>query len=605
MKPVPRRLAAFAAVILAASTVAACGKSGTSGGSTSAAGGAKPVYGGTLEFVSAGDIDYMDPMISYYAPSAQLEQAWTRQLVSYLPSNNATTGTTIAADAASVVPTRANGGISPDGLSYTFHIRPGVRWDSSPARQVTSFDFLRGFKAMCNPTLGVGNPLYYLPVITGMTAYCDNYANAFKTTSATAAAEAAYQNNHPISGISTPNSMTIKFTLTQPANDFLNILAMTFASARPAEYDSYLPGSPVAAQHTLSDGPYRITLYKPLKEIVMSKNPAWQQSSDPLRHQYVNQIVVHEGVSNSQTELTEVQSGAADLMWDIPPPTSAIPALAAQHNPGLHIIDNTGTEAPYLVFNEQSPDAGHAMSKYGVREAIEYAVNKVAIAKIYGGTKLNPVLNGAIPPGTDGYTTYNYYPTPNNEGDAAKFRSLLASAGYPHGLTIVDAYRNAGDYPAVYASLQASLKSCGITVTGVPEQDGPYYPYIEDAPKNNQAGRWDITTPLWIPDWVGNNGRASVVPMFQTNCGIGTTNFGCYSDPKTDADIHSALLSPTEAAAGPYWARAGQQVMKDAAIVPLTTQDMVLFAGKRVQNLIYSPLYEQFNITQLWLSQNT
>ncbi len=42
--------------------------------------------------------------------------------------------------------------------------------------------------------------------------------------------------------------------------------------------------------------------------------------------------------------------------------------------------------------------------------------------------------------------------------------------------------------------------------------------------------------------------------------------------------------------------------MKDAAIVPFTTQDVVLFASKKVHNLIYNPLAEQWNPTQLWLS---
>jgi peptide/nickel transport system substrate-binding protein len=108
-----------------------------------------------------------------------------------------------------------------------------------------------------------------------------------------------------------------------------------------------------------------------------------------------------------------------------------------------------------------------------------------------------------------------------------------------------------------------------------------------------------------VPDWEGNNGRANVVPQYETNCTNGTTNFGCYNNPVTDADIQAALQAPTEAAAAPEWARAGQQVMKDAAIVPFTTQDVVLYAGKRVHNLIYSPLYEQYDITQLWLNPPT
>ena len=102
-------------------------------------------------------------------------------------------------------------------------------WNTSPARQVTSADFLREFKWMCNPSLGVGNPLYYVPVIKGMSSYCA----AFAKVKPTASAMTSFTNSHSISGIKTPNSLTIQFNLVQPANDFLNILAMPFASARP------------------------------------------------------------------------------------------------------------------------------------------------------------------------------------------------------------------------------------------------------------------------------------------------------------------------------------------------------------------------------------
>ena len=504
---------------------------------------------------------------------------------------------------ATALPTTSNGGITNGNKTYTFHIKTGVMWNTSPPRQVTSADFLREFKAMCNPVLGVGNPLYYEPVIAGMASYCTAYATAFaKNKAPTAAQMASYQNAHSISGIKTPNSTTIQFTLTQPANDFLNILAMPFASARPVEYDSYVPDSSLFRQHTLSDGPYFISSYTPSKKIVLNRNPAWKQSTDQLRHQYLNQIVVNEGTTSNQTALSNVQAGTDDLMWDLPVPTSSIPQLQASHNPGLHIYTDSGSSNPYVVFNLQSPDANHAMSKLLVRQAINYAINKVAIAKIYGGTTLNPILNGAIAPGNLGYTTYNDYPSPNSSGDAAKCKSMLAAAGYPHGFKIIDVYRNAGNHPAVFTSVQSSLKACGITSVGAPQEQGPYYAFIENAANSKKANQWDISEVGWVPDWLGNNGRANVVPLFETNCVNPTTNYGCYSNPTVDNDIKQALVAPSESAAGPLWAKAGEQVMKDAAIVPLTSQDVVLFAGTKLHNLIYSPLAESWNVTQMWKS---
>jgi peptide/nickel transport system substrate-binding protein len=333
--------------------------------------------------------------------------------------------------------------------------------------------------------------------------------------------------------------------------------------------------------------------------VVWVRNPAWKQSTDSVRHDYVAKIVDTIGVTDATTQVDEIKAGTEDLQQD----TSFPPQLIASylHNPDFKIWGQSDTD-PYIVFNLQSPDANHAMSKQLVREAIEYAINKVAIAKIYGGTTLNPILNGAVAPGNVGYTNYNYYPTANNEGNATKCKQLLKQAGYPNGFTIRDVYRNAGDHPAVFTSVQADLKACGITSVGVPMEQGPYYAFVEDGPNSAKANQWDISEVGWVPDWLGANGRANIVPLFQTDCGDPTTNDGCIHNTTIDNDINKALQAPNSATAAPYWDATGQEVMKNAYIVPLTTQDVVLFAGKSVQHLIYNPLAEQFNVTQLWLS---
>ena len=71
------------------------------------------------------------------------------------------------------MPSTANGGITNGGKTYTFHIKPGVDWNTSPPRQVTSQDFLREFKAFFNPVSPVGNPVYYESTIAGLTAYAN------------------------------------------------------------------------------------------------------------------------------------------------------------------------------------------------------------------------------------------------------------------------------------------------------------------------------------------------------------------------------------------------------------------------------------------------
>src|SRR5215469_3949289 len=177
------RYIALAVAVLAAAGLAACSSTSSS---TAAKGGVNssgtPVNGGTLKIIAASGPDHIDPVSAYYTADYELLRAYTRQLVSYPSVNyNSTSDAgwnqtiTPTADAATEVPTQANGGISADGKTYTFHIRPGVDWDSTPARAVTSQDFLREFKTFCNPAPGgfVGNPGYYLSTIAGLNDYCN------------------------------------------------------------------------------------------------------------------------------------------------------------------------------------------------------------------------------------------------------------------------------------------------------------------------------------------------------------------------------------------------------------------------------------------------
>jgi peptide/nickel transport system substrate-binding protein len=597
------RVAAMAVAILAASSLAACSSTSSTGGTSStsstpsANSAGKPVFGGTLRWVASGDVDHLDPMSAYYTATGILERAYTRQLITYPSSNNYTTGTTIAADMATVVPTMANGGLSSDGLTYTFHLRSGVMWNTTPPRAVVAGDFVRALKRFCNPVLGVGNPTYYTSTIAGMASYCAAYAKLPSTS--TAAQLAAFQNSHTISGVSAPDASTLVIKLSQPASDFLNIMAMTFVSAAPVEWDQYLPDSAAFRQHVYSDGPYQISQYTAGKTITLTRNPEWSQSTDPIRHQYVASMVVTEGTNDPGQALQDLQAGSGDLMWDLPVPTNQIPALEASKNPDFTIWSGHISN-PYLVFNTLAGPTKNLK----VRQAIEYAIDKVNIAKIYGGTTLNPPITTAIPPGNIGYVDYNLYPTPGNNGDPAKCKSMLTAAGFPNGITLTDAYRNAGNHPAVFQSVQADLKACGITVVGSPQQQGNYYAYLEN-PANTKAGKWDISEPGWVPDWFGNNGRTTMQPLFQTPCVNPTTNYGCYTSTAASDLINKALTATSLSAAATFWHEADMQVMSDAVIVPFTNQNTPAYHSSRVQDAVWSWTNQLYDPTQLWLSPNT
>jgi peptide/nickel transport system substrate-binding protein len=617
----PKCFAGLAAAALAASALAACSSSSTSSSATSSS--SKPVSGGTLHIVSASGPDHIDTVPAYYTVDYQLERAYARQLVSYptVPAASTssagwTTDTTPVADVATVAPTVANGGVTNGGKTYTFHIKPGVDWDSTPVRQVTSQDFLREFKAFCNPVSPVGNPSYFDAAIVGMTSYCNAetayFANA-KAHPPTAANIANFQNTNTISGISTPNSSTIQFTLTSAISDFLYMMAMPFDSARPVEYDSYVPNSLQLEQHTLSDGPYQISSYIPGKSITLVRNPAWKQSTDALRHDYENEVVDTLGVTSAETQLSDLQAGTQDVIdSDTPINPSSIPSLVASKASNFVIWPDSNL-FPYVVFNLRSPDASGAAGKLLVRQAIEYGLNKSAAVKAIGGPDVAQITNTAIPPGNVGYVNYDLYPSTAGQGNIGMCKTDLTKAGYPHGVTLTYMYENDSSDTRIFTAIQASLAPCGITLTGKPEPGSSIFVDLGNAPENNKAGQWDLGQAIWFPDWFGNNGRTVIQALFEgPNCVINTVNYGCYDNATVNSLITKAENAPSVSAAGTYWHQADQQVMSDAVIVPIMSQQVAVYSSARIRGIasngqtyptaIFAPNIGAPDITALWIA---
>jgi peptide/nickel transport system substrate-binding protein len=617
----PQRVTTLAVAVLAAAGLAACNSSSSST-TPSASSTAKPVSGGTLNIVAASGPAHIDTVPAYYTVDYQIEHATTRQLLAYPTeayNNTSSPGwaadVTPAADVATEVPTVANGGITNGGKTYTFHIKPGVDWNTTPPRQVTSQDFLREFKAFFNPVSPVGNPVYYESTIAGLTAYANAETAYFsnKAHAPTAANIANFQNTHTISGIATPDSSTIQFTLSSPASDFLYMMAMPFTSARPAEYDSYVPNSLQLDQHTIADGPYQISSYVPGKSLTLVRNPAWKQSTDSLRHDYVATVQDTFGVSSAQTQLSDMQAGTQDVIDSSTPVNPAsIPSLIASHASNFHIWQYS-TTFPYIVFNLRSPDANGAVNKLLVRQAVNYGVDKAAAVKAIGGPAVATVLNTVIMPGNTGYVNSNMYPDNNGQGDVAMCKSDLAKAGYPNGLTLTYTYPNDSSNTRIFTAIQASLANCGITLTSKPEPGSSFYTDLGNAPENNKPGAWDMGQAGWIPDWFGNNGRTVVQALFQgPNCVINTVNYGCYDSSAVNSLITQAEGASSLPAAGNLWHQADTQIMSDAAIAPIMDQDFPCYSSARVRGItsdgatyptaIFQPNIGAPDITAIWLA---
>ena len=578
-------------VVVSVLTVGGLASAGVRGGTKTSA----PVKGGTLKLLGQSDIFNLDTTSGYYTVDNILERSFTRQLVSYPNAPSFLAQIQLKPDVATAVPTKANGGISADGKTYTLHIKPGVKWNTSPPRQVTAADFVREFKVLCNPVSPTGAPGYYTSTIIGMKAYCTGFAKV----KGTAAAIAAYVNGHAVAGVVAKNSQTLVFRLTNPAPDFPNILAMGFSSARPVEYMQYVPDSADFRQHTISDGPYQITKYVPSKEFDLVRNPAWDPSTDSLRHAYVDQMKVTEGLTQDSVQ-QQIVAGTGDMDWDVTPPAQNIPGLIASKDQRLVI----GPSGPYFValntYLAMNEYAGPMKNKL-VRQAAEYALDKNAIVQIFGGSRIAAPANQVVLPGNVGYIqNYNPYPNNGGSGDPAKAKALLAKAGFPGGVSLKLLYATTDPAPRIAQSMQASLEKGGFKVTLVPTTGADFYGKYMLVPSTAQKGAWDIAAPGWIPDWFGNNGRSVIQPLF-TNPGPGSSDFSGYDSPVTDNLVNQALTASSPAVAAAAWKKANAQIMSDAAVVPIEFQKYTAYHSSRLQGCVFFFFDINCDPTNVWL----
>jgi ABC-type transport system substrate-binding protein len=565
------------------------------GGVRSGARASAPVKGGTLVMLGQSDIFNLDTTSGYYTVDSILERAFTRQLVSYPTAPGFLDQIQVKPDVATAVPTKGNGGISADGKTYTFHLKSGVKWNTTPARQVTAGDFVREFKMLCNPASPTGAPGYFEATILGMDAYCKGFAKV----KGTAAAIQAYVNGHALPGVVAKNDLTLVFHLTGSAPDFPNILAMGFSSARPAEYMQYVPDSADMRQHTIADGPYQITKYVPGKEFQLDRNPAWDSKTDSLRHAYVDHMKVTEGLTQDSVQ-QQIQAGTGDMDWDVTPPSQNIPGLLASHDQRLVI----GPSGPYYValntYMVMNQYAGPLKNKL-VRQAAEYALNKNAIVQIFGGPRIAAPADQVVLPGNVGYIE-NYHPYPNNNGngDPTKSKALLTKAGFPNGVTLKLLYATTDPAPRIAQSMQASLQKGGFKVKLVPTTGADFYGKYMLVTSTAQKEAWDIAAPGWIPDWFGNNGRSVIVPLF-THPGNGSSDYTGYNSPVTNKLVDQALTADTPGQAATFWRKANQQIMKDAVVVPIEFQKFTAYHSSRVQGCVFFFFTINCDPTNVWL----
>ncbi len=579
------------AVILGLSLAAAA--CGGDGGTSTPGSGAKGKRGGTLRLLGQGDVNNLDTASSYELIAwGFIMRAATRQLMSYKNTDDKATRDVPVPDLATKAPD-----VSADGKTYTFTLKKDVKYAPPVNRAIVGNDVVVGIKRLCDPNQPSGGLGYYTDTILGLAKFCKGFEGVKKKDPA--AVRSYIENNH-VEGLKAPADDKVVFTLVKPAGDFLNILALPFASPVPAEHAlKYVADSKDFRQNFVGSGPYTMDSYEPAKHIFLKRNDN-QKDGDELRRAWVDRIEIITNASDDQNTQSAIEKGEADMYFGGTPTVVAIDKFSRTKDKRLHITPEGCVF--YTAFNLRRPQSpgGKALQDVRVRQAINVAWDKQAHLQVYGGPNAGTVTGQIFTTPVLGYEKLDPYAANDGRGDPAKAKQMLTEAGYPNGITLDYLYRPARKGEALATKVQAFLKKAGITLNLKKVLDQDFY---GKHLVNPDANDWDMTSVGWCPDWLGNAGRTFFTPLLDgRKYGLGATNYGDYNNPTVNklADAAFALSDNTKIAAA--WHEIDQKVMDDAPWVPVYESNSVQFVSSRVQNFVHFPFASNADVTNIWLN---
>ena len=289
---------------------------------------------------------------------------------------------------------------APDGLSYTFKLRPGVKFHSSakftPTRDFNADDVLFSYNRMADPSIPKTTP--------GVTyAYFDDM-----------------DMKNIVDRVEKVDAMTVRFVLKHPEAPFMANMAMDFASILSAEYFAKMKaaGTPdVIDREPIGTGPFRFGSYQK-DAVVRFKAFDGYWGGRPKIDNLVFAIT-----TDASVRYAKLKTGECHVMAYPKPADVAL----MKKDPNINLLEKPGLNIGYIAFNVEKKPFDNKL----VRQALTIAVNKKAI--------LDAVFQGAgtlaknpIPPIMWGYND-NIVDYPY---DPAKAKALLAQAGYPNGVEI-------------------------------------------------------------------------------------------------------------------------------------------------------------------------
>jgi peptide/nickel transport system substrate-binding protein len=346
--------------------------------------------------------------------------------------------------------------VSPDGTTYTFKIRPGVKFTSGNSLTANDVRFsLRRLKNLKD------NAAFFMD---------------------------------PVKDIQAVDDLTVRIVLNAPDASFLAALAAVPCGVADSKVVMAKGGTDAddakdkdKATEWLNNqsegsGPYKLVSFTRNVEAVLERNAGYWGK----KPHFAKVIIKHVPSGTTQREM--VERGDADVAHDFDVDIAA----KITQGPKIKIIEGLSMNQVYIGVNN-SPDVSKELSDKRVRQAVAYAIDYDGIIKgIVRGAGEQPAT--MIPLGLLGGDK-----SMARKRDVAKAKQLLTQAGLPNGFEVKLTYWTApllgvASEPLA-AKLQADLAQAGIKVTLDPKERSV-------AIAEYRAGKPQLMLASWSPDFL-------------------------------------------------------------------------------------------------------
>ncbi|WPO99248.1 ABC transporter substrate-binding protein [Pseudomonas sp. HR96] len=440
--------------------------------------------------------------------------------------------------------------ISPDGLTYTFHLRQGVKFHTTeyftPSREFNADDVLFTFQRLLDKDM---------PFRKAYPAESPYFTDMGLDTT--------------IKSVNKTDPQTVVFSLNNVDAAFVQNLAMSFASIQSAEYAAQLLKDGKAAdlnQLPVGTGPFVFKRYQKDAQIRYVANKDYWKPDDVKIDNLIFAITPDAAVRLQKLKRNECQVSGYPRPEDIE---------VARQDPNLKVQSQAGFNLGFLAYNVTHKP----LDQLKVRQALDMAIDKPAIIKaVYQSA--GQLAQNALPPGQWSFDP-NIKDAPYNPDKA---RQLLKEAGVKEGtelnLWAMTVQRASNPNARMSAQMiQNDWAKVGIKANIVSYEWGEYI-------KRAKAGEHDVM----IYGWTGDNGDPdNWLGVLYSCAAVKGSNYAKWCDPAYDKLIQQAKLSSNRDERVKLYQQAQKILKEQVPITPIANSTVFQPMRKEVQDFKISP----------------